>query len=181
MSIAMAAVAATLFGLLFVPWLLLLSSPALVATGSVASVAVEGAGKVRELLRARGAKTRTISGVLCVAGLEDTSQEARIRRSLGRVLELAGPGSSPKACTCVKATDDGFVGVVRVFDRRGHYLARISGPSAESVTNGVVRDLDRFRTSFPAEPGTRRQRIAECDPRSCPIRVLRQGLQPVAA
>lgn len=108
-------------------------------------------------------------GILAIEGLA-SDQARRLRRELAQVLRRAPPDSVPRACACVKQVDGAFVGVLRIFNRKGHYLLRAPGGTVAAVAHTFSATLADFGDRFPVEAGTPRVECPECDPRTCPYR-----------
>lgn len=180
MTLILSIVAAVFFAVLVGGWLLLVGSIAFTAVATVAGPPLLGVGLVARWWRESHAEPTP--GVLVLHGLEATEQ-SRVRGELARVLRLAPERSRPRACGCVMESGGGFVGVLRVFNQRGHYLLRTRAATAAAVAEGLIGELRGFTESFPARPGTRRVSCPECNRSVCPlIRAARErALAPAAA
>lgn len=175
MEVTMSAFAALLYAAWVVPWLLLLGTPLVLASGVLVAAPVFGARQIR---RAK----RNGRGVLCIDGLFERPLLAdRLHRNIARVLEFAPPATRPRACACVKTSDGGYVGVLRVFNTRGHYLLREKGQSVEAVAQRLTTTLAGFEGTFPARVGSPRPRCAECRGATCPQRRLHRERRGMAA
>ncbi|MHC5211037.1 MAG: hypothetical protein ACYTG2_09995 [Planctomycetota bacterium] len=170
---AIAVVLATLF---LLGWVLLFLSLLVTASSVTAGGIVLAGSLVSGLAPARAAESA--SGILSIDGLP-ARHARRLRRQLARVLRLAPSETAPRACACVKAVDGRFVGVLRVFNRKGHFLLRAPGLSAAAVARTLSVALAGFRDGFPAVAGIPREACPECDPRTCPLRQL--GRRPAVA
>jgi len=161
-------------GLFAAGWLLLISSVILTASGVVVGLPVLAVSRIRQHLG--WSVTRSIEeGILCVEGLAgEVRLASRLHDGLARVLSFAAPQTSPRACVCVKESDAGYVGVMRVFNSKGHYLARATGNTAAAIATQFVSDLEAFTDRFPARVGVPRATCPECDARMCPLRMLVQ-------
>ncbi len=180
MELLALAFVALLFGLIIGPWLVLLNAPLFLAAGAVLFLPLLAAWRLVDFLMAQSPATDD-SRVLVVEGLEPTLARA-LRTDLSRVLELAPDGTSPKACTCVKESrEHGFVGVLRVFNSKGHYLLRTTGRTLSAVAAGFGAELAKMVDEFPARVGMKRIRCGECDAKTCPLRALAKRAQPIAA
>jgi hypothetical protein len=72
----------------------------------------------------------------------------------------------------VKPSEGAFVGVLRVFNTKGHYLLRAWGDTTADVAQRLIAALGAFEFTFPAVPGMRRTECPECDAKTCPLRRL---------
>ncbi len=161
-------------------WVLLLSMPLLALSAVTAGGVARGVASIRRILPAL---TRdTVRGILCIDGLiAESALAKRLRGAIARVLALADPSTRPRACACVKESGGAFVGVLRVFNTRGHYLLRTAGGSTAAVTMGISAALDEFGDTFPARDGARRMQCPECNPKTCPLRRLKRERKAPAA
>ena len=176
MDFAMYAFATLLYAALVVPWLLLLGTPLVLVSGVLVGVPFLGAKQIRRRMQS------TEAGVLCVDGLSEVPLLAeRLHRNIARVLEFAPPATRPRACACVRELEGGYVGVMRVFNTRGHYLLREEGPSVEAVTQHLTTTLEGFERTFPARVGSPRPRCPECRSATCPLSRLHQEQRGIAA
>ena len=155
-----AALAACGFGLLLLG---ILSGVSLAVVSSLVAVGASVGGRVF------GFAVESARGILAIEGLA-SGQARRLRRELARVLRLAPPDSDPRACACVKQVDGAFVGVLRIFNTKGHYLLRAPGGTAVAVARRFSTTLADYRDRFPAEVGAPRAECPECNPRTCPLR-----------
>jgi hypothetical protein len=171
------------FALLFAAgWVALICAVVFTTSGALVALPVTSATRLSEWVRRPFAEP-VGQGVLCLEGLAGNDRLGRrVRTDIARVLAFASPETRPRACACVKNVDAGYVGVMRVFNTKGHYLLRVTGSTAAAVGERFVAELGAFRDTFPAAIGARRIRCVECDSSTCPLRLLkRQGAQPVAA
>lgn len=174
MDLLMYGFAVVLVVLFAAGWLLLISSLILTTSGVVVGLPVVAVSRIRQ--RLGWSVTRSIEeGILCVEGLAREVRLAnRLRTGLARVLAFPSPRTRPRACVCVKKIDAGYVGVMRVFNSKGHYLARATGNTAAAIARQFVIDLEAFTDRFPAKIGVPRAKCPECDSRTCPLRLLTQ-------
>ena len=169
MDVLLLGVAALLTLCFAVGWVMLLTLPLITLSGAAVVGVVKGVVHARAALPAlsRGA----VRGILCIEGLVSEPELAkRLRSDIARVLKLAAPDTRPRACACVKESEGAFVGVMRVFNSKGHYLRRAAGTTAAAVAMGFSAALGEFEDAFPARGGARRVQCPECDPRTCPLR-----------
>ena len=169
MAVVLLAFATFLFLLLALPWFLLVLSPLVVFAGS-------GSLMLRDLrhLRARAARLPE-QGLLWLGGLERIGAlEDLLGNSLRRVLAMAPDSAKARACACVKPTESGSVGVVRIWGGGGHWLMKTTGGSIAEAAWRANERLSHLETDFPAVPGTARLDIPECDPSRCPMRSARR-------
>jgi hypothetical protein len=166
-------VVAGLVSLLFITgWLMLLSMPVV----ALSAATVGGvAGGVRRLGRLLPSLSRErVPGILAIEGLDsDPRPSRRLRSELSRVLRLVPGETRPRACACIKESGGAFLGVLRVFNKQGHYLLRASGESAAAVAGRFAETLGGFTSAFPARYGVRRVQCPECTREACPLRRLR--------
>lgn len=180
MDFAMYAFATLLYATLVVPWLVLLGTPLVLASGVLVAAPLLGAKRIRRTMRRPVVQTG--QGVLCIDGLSEKPLLAeRLHRNIARVLEFAPPEARPRACACVKESAGGYVGVLRVFDTRGHYLLREEARSIEAVAQRLTKTLEGFEDTFPARVGSPRPRCSECSGATCPQRRLHQQRRGMAA
>lgn len=178
MSLAVAAFAIAFSLILLAGWLALLSAPLIAASAVVASVPTMAVVKMGSLLY-RATDVR--EGILVIDGLADSALDEQVRTDVARVLELAPAGSRPKACACVRQTNnDSVVGVMRVFNATGHYLLRTTGDTIAGVAQSITTQL-RQLTEFPAQVGVKRPACADCAPSRCPLKLLAQRRAMAAA
>ncbi len=162
-------------------WVILLLTPLVVLSIVFVGDLVKGVSRVHRFLL--GLARDTERGILCIDGLEsEPSLAIRLRSDIARVLKLAPPGTRPRACACVKEVKGLSIGVLRVFNTKGHYLLRVSCDTATAVTERFSAALNEFKETFPAKVGARRIRCAECEPKTCPLRQLKRqrALSPSA-
>ena len=165
---------AILFSLLLVAgWVMLLSMPLVILSATTVGVVVKGVGRAKRFVSALAKDT--VRGILCIDGLvSEPALVKRLRSDIARVLKLAAPGTNPRACACVKESEGAFVGVLRVFNTKGHYLLRPSGASAAAIAKRFSATLDEFGGTFPAREGARRVKCPECNPKTCPLLRLKR-------
>jgi hypothetical protein len=158
---------------LFVPWLALLIAPLALVAGVAIGLPLMA---VRRIRRPQPEGILGIDGLASAPGLADG-----LRADIGRVLAFAPRDSRPRACAGVKEVDGSFVGVLRMFNSKGHYLLRVTGGSVASVTRRFASALDEFTDAFPALVGARRAKCAECNTATCPLRLIFQEGRALAA
>jgi len=181
MSYLMSAVILVFFFILFIPWLALVSSPLAIA----ATAALTGAGGIRQWLlgfRQEEAIEGAIEdGLLCLHGLEsEPASDGPLRQSIGRALEFAPESTHARACACVKKSGADHVGVLRLWNSRGHSLLRVVDKTARGTAQKLREELMKFDDAS-LFMGASRIRIPECDPASCPLRLLRRMRHSAAA
>ena len=182
MGILMFGIAVVFSILMISGWVMLLLSPLVVLSIAVVDGLVKGGSRIHRFLP--GLARAPVRGILCVDGLaSEPSLAFRLRSDIGRVLKLAPPGTRPRACACVKKVQGLSIGVLRVFNTKGHFLLRVSCDTAAAVTERFSAALNEFKDTFPATVGARRIRCAECNPKTCPLRQLKRqrALSPPAA
>jgi hypothetical protein len=178
MDVLLYGLAVLLSLLLIAGWVMLLTAPLIALTGATVGGVSKGVTRVRQSLPALS--RRVARGILCIDGLvSEPALLGRLRSDIVRVLRLAPAETRPRACACVKESGSGFVGVLRIFNKRGHYLLRASGETRGSVARRFSAALDEFVDVFPARQGARRVSCPECDPKTCPLR-LRKELRALA-
>jgi hypothetical protein len=175
MEILLAGIAAILLSVLLISgWAMLLITPLVVLSTAVINVVTEGISRIYRYLPSFAGNT--VSGILCIDGLaSEPSLANRLRSDITQVLKLAPPDTHPRACACVKQVEGKSIGVLRVFNTKGHYLLRTSRDTAAAVTERFSVVLNEFKDSFPARVGARRIRCAECDPKTCPLLQLKRS------
>lgn len=174
MTLLMCTVATVLAVIFAAGWLLLISSLVLVSSGVVAGLPIIAGATIRQRL-APSVTRAAEEGILCVEGLAGEARLAkRLRSGLTRVLAFASPATRPRACACVKKVDAGYVGVMRVFNAKGHYLLRVTGDTVAAIGTQFVNNLDAFTDRFPAKIGVPRAKCDECDQSLCPLRLFKQ-------
>ena len=182
MEILLSSIAAIFLSVLLISgWAMLLLTPAVVLSIAVADCLVEGVSRIHRFLPALARDT--VRGILCIDGLaSEPSLANRLRSDIARVLKSAPPDTRPRACACVKQVEGKSVGVLRIFNSKGHYLLRASRDNAAAVTERFSTVLNEFKGTFPARVGARRIQCAECNPETCPLRQLkrRRALSPQA-
>jgi len=152
----------------FSGWVMLLLAPPAVLSIAVVGDLARGVSRIRRFLP--GLARDAVRGILCIDGLAaEPSLAMRLRSDIARVLKLAPPGTRPRACACVKEVDGLTIGVLRVFNTKGHYLLRASCDTATAVTERFSAALNEFKDTFPARVGARRIPCAECNPKTCPL------------
>ena len=168
---------AVLFGLLAVLGFGLLLTG---IVSAVASVVVGGLVAVAAMVLQHvfGLSAESAREVLTIEGL-GKFMTRRLRGEIARVLRLAPRDTAPRACACVKPVDGAFVGVLRIFNRQGHYLVRAPGDTRVAVARELSTALADSRVHFPAEIGVPRTDCPECRPETCPL-VLRGEPGPFA-
>ena len=176
MSFALYAVAAVLFALLFVPWLMLLSTSLVTGASIFSSLPVFATKRAQDRLRPETNEEKAArKDVLVVEGLEDDAElEGEVQSALAKVLTLTPEEMGAHACACVKQGGDAYVGVVRVFGRRGHYLLHETGKTKKKVGLRMVRDLRVQDGRFPARLAKRWEAHPDCQAVDCPLRGRRR-------
>ena len=129
-----------------------------------------------------GLSAESAREVLTIEGL-GSFMTRRLRFEIARVLRLAPRDSAPRACACVKPADGAFVGILRIFNRQGHYLLRVRGDTPVAVRRELSTELDKNKDHFPAAVGAARADCPECNPETCPL--VQRGIEgpfaPIAA
>ena len=172
-ALVIASVIAFFSLVLFVPWLALLAAPLALVAYVVIGLPVMAVRRLRQ---------PDPLGILGINGLASDPQLARgLQADIARVLAFAPQASRPRACACVKEVDGSYVGVLRVFNKKGHYLLRVTGRTVASVTRRFAAALDEFTDGFPALVGARRVKCAECNTATCPLRLIFQQAQQARA
>lgn len=155
-------------------WLTLIFSVVLTAASTAVGLPVFAGGMIRHRL-GRPVARSVEEGILCLEGLAEEAQLAkRLRAGIARVLAFASPETHPRACACIRHDGAGYVGVMRIFNAKGHYLLRATGRTAAAIAKQFVTELEAFTDTFPARIGARRINCAECDMRICPLRLLKR-------
>ena len=169
MIIFMSLVSLALLVFLVVPWLIIITSP--LWTLALAAVPISyGAYQF-----AKGAKRETQAlvedGVLYMEGLtENIELQDKLKKTMCRVLAMAPSQTCPKACGCIKKTDDRYVGVVRMFSLPGHHLVRVYGDSVQEAAESAIKQLEALTVPNGLIPEAHCSAISECMPATCPIR-----------
>ncbi len=172
MSLLATGVVVFFFLVLFVPWLLLVSSPLVVLTLST----MTAAGGMRQWLLGV-VEDAAEKGVLSVDGLAaESGLEASLRSAIGQALALAPVDRPARACACIRKSESGLVGVVRMFGPAGHHLFRVSADTAAAAVARIEADLSAMTKASFTAASTLRKGCPECDASTCPLRLLRQGL-----
>jgi hypothetical protein len=173
MNASMFGVAILLGLMVLAPWLALLLAPLALAAGVFIRLSVTIGRRLQAL---------ELQGILGINGLASEPRLSdRLHAAVGRVLELGPRVTRPKACACVKEVDGSFVGVLRVFNTKGHYLLRVTGETVSSVTRRFLATLGEFGSSFPVRAGAHREECQECSPATCPLRQLPRPAGSTAA
>jgi len=184
MSVLMPAVLVIVFGLMLIPWILLLLSPLALASGSTVVAPALLAYRSRHHLGAALASANE-TRILALEGLQPNGAlEQQLRALLNHALQLAPAGTRPKGCACVKAGDGDYVGVLRIFNSQGHYLHTAHAATREAVADDLTHALRDMGDRFSAPVGAKRVRCAECNPAACPIKKAARAMrapQPMAA
>jgi|GEM_PF-1812265 len=167
-----------MFAVFLLPWVALLAVPLAVflVSGGIIFAGLSRWVAAGRMVEALG------EGLLALVGLDmEPNLESLVRGAIGRTLGLAPAASRAAACACVKPAAGSFVGVLRIWNARGHYLFRAPGRSVAAVANAIVEQLGAAGDRFPAREGVAWARVHECDPRTCPLRQLRMIARTQAA
>ncbi len=141
----------------------------ILALGCAGILAYTGAAKAGDFYKAFQKQSAEEAKLLGVYGVGNATIVGTLYRERMRDLVCASSGGCSTGCSCIKAKNGGYAGVIRLKNDEGSFYTCFEGKTkVETITYGL-QQINEFMNQFPVVPGQEVKETEVCNSSVCPL------------